>query len=170
MMGRYNNINGTEFLSAFSTGKCFNEKSYVRACWIADTLHTTLFEGWTEGGYGGGSTNHAWSGGMLTIIAEQICGARPLKAGWSEFEIRPNTVLKECSISIPTVCGVVKSSFCDTDTVFTLTLTVPSKSAAHIVLPSDDYAEISINGKSYTVSEVSVMNFKQGNYTIICHK
>ena len=47
---------------------------------IEDPLHSTLYEGWEEGGYGGGSTNHAWSGGMLTVISECVCGVRPVTA------------------------------------------------------------------------------------------
>ena len=72
---------------------------------IEDPMHTTLYEGWEEGGFGGGSTNHAWSGGMLTVIAENICGVRPLVPGWAEFEIRPYPVLSECDILIPSVKG-----------------------------------------------------------------
>ena len=83
---------------------------------IADTLHTTLYEGWEEGGYGGGSTNHAWSGGMLTVIAENICGIRPVTAGWKEFEICPDPLIKECSIVIPSVSGKISSSFKDSRT------------------------------------------------------
>ena len=39
--------------------------------------YTTLFEGWEIGSskYGGGTTNHAWSGGAITVIGAELCGS-----------------------------------------------------------------------------------------------
>lgn len=41
---------------------------------VNDSEHTTLYEGWGIGpnGFPGGTTNHAWSGGGLTILVA-IC-------------------------------------------------------------------------------------------------
>jgi hypothetical protein len=133
---------------------------------IVDTLHTTLYEGWEEGGYGGGSTNHAWSGGMLTVIAENICGVRPVVAGWKEFEICPVPVIKECSIGIPSVSGYISSSFKDSDESFILNVTVPEGTLAHITLPEQSYKSVKMNGKDADVK----MTLKSGSYEIICTK
>lgn len=40
--------------------------------------YTTLFEGWGIGpdGFGGGTINHAWSGGPLTLLSQKVCGCR----------------------------------------------------------------------------------------------
>lgn len=48
---------------------------------INDKEHTTLFEGWEIGGFRGGSTNHAWSGGAVTVISYYLCGLSPLRTG-----------------------------------------------------------------------------------------
>ncbi|MCF0234538.1 MAG: glycoside hydrolase, partial [Thermoguttaceae bacterium] len=52
---------------------------------------TTLWEGWGIGreGYGGGTTNHAWSGGGLTCLAQYAVGLRPNKAAFEEFCVFP---------------------------------------------------------------------------------
>lgn len=130
---------------------------------IADTLHTTLYEGWEEGGYGGGSTNHAWSGGMLTVIAEQVCGVRPLTAGWGEFIVEPDPVIPECSIVIPSVKGAIKSSFKASDDEFILNLTVPEGTQATVVLP-EKYQETKVNG---IICEEDI-KLKAGEYEIVC--
>ena len=136
------------------------------ATMIEDPLHTTLYEGWEEGGYGGGSTNHAWSGGMLTVIAEQICGVRPLVPGWSEFIINPVPVIDECAIEIPSVRGLIKSSFKDTDQAFTMHIMVPEGTKARLSLSKIDYTELLING---AVSDDNA-TLEAGSYKIICRK
>jgi hypothetical protein len=133
---------------------------------IEDPYHSTLYEGWKEGGFGGGSTNHAWSGGMLTVIAENICGVRPLVPGWSEFEIRPYPVISESDIMIPSVKGNVRSAFKDSEESFVLSVTVPDGTTATVVLPGADYKNISVNGKPYSGN----WKFEAGNYEFKCMK
>ena len=133
---------------------------------IADTLHTTLYEGWEEGGYGGGSTNHAWSGGMLTVIAENICGIRPTTAGWKEFEICPEPLISECDIVIPSVAGKIASAFKDTEDTFTLKVSIPKGTFATVRVPGLPYTSITLNGKP---SERQIV-LKEGEYEIVCKK
>lgn len=133
---------------------------------IEDPMHTTLYEGWEEGGFGGGSTNHAWSGGMLTVIAENICGVRPTVPGWGEFEIRPYPVIPECDIVIPSVKGRIRSAFKDCEDAFVMTVSVPEGTTASVVLPSDDYVSVTVNGKPYSGD----WKFKAGTYDIRCTK
>ena len=133
---------------------------------IADELHTTLYEGWEEGGYGGGSTNHAWSGGMLTVIAENICGVRPTVAGWKEFEICPKPLISECDITIPSVSGKIRSAFKDTEESFTMNVSVPKGTKAVVKVPEQPYTSITLNGKP-SKAEISL---KAGNYEIVCTK
>ena len=135
---------------------------------IADTTHSTLFEGWQEGGYGGGSTNHAWSGGMLTVIAENICGLRPLSPGWKTFIVEPNPILSECNIEVPSVAGLIKESFKDTDKEFTLNLTVPAGTQATVKLPESNYSEVKLNGKVINIADLKPLG--NGTYTFKCLK
>ncbi len=115
---------------------------------VNDSRHTTLFEGWEEGGFGGGSTNHAWSGGGLTVIAQYICGITPTKEGYATFDVKPcPNVLKAVSIEFPTVKGMIASAFADTPHQFTLSVTVPQGSEATVILPYEKLDHIKLNGK-----------------------
>ena len=106
---------------------------------IADTQHTTLYEGWQEGGYGGGSTNHAWSGGMLTDICEQILGIRPIAPGWKEVSIRPIvSPITEADITIPTVNGTLSYSFKDDGSVYRATVTIPKDMSVRFCTPAGE--------------------------------
>ena len=133
---------------------------------ISDQLHSTLYEGWEEGGYGGGSTNHAWSGGMLTVIAENICGVRPTVPGWKEFEICPYPVIAECSITIPSVAGKISSSFKDGKESFIMNVIVPKGTTATVRVPQQEYSSISLDGKPAEKQ----MELKEGEHEIICRK
>lgn len=53
---------------------------------------TTLWEGWGIGseGFGGGSYNHAWSGGPLTIMSQYISGIETVEPAFRTFSVSPN--------------------------------------------------------------------------------
>ena len=53
--------------------------------------YTTLFEGWGIGpdGFGGGTINHAWSGGPLTLLSQKVCGIEPTSPGFRSFKVCP---------------------------------------------------------------------------------
>lgn len=135
---------------------------------VNNTNHTTLFEGWEEGGFGGGSTNHAWSGGMLTVIARYICGINPTQAAWKTFDIAPYPVIKECSIAVPTVKGSVELAYDDDDNRFACTISVPHGTTATLILPQTEYTKIVKNGK--TIRTKVEYKLKAGKYTFTCHK
>ena len=112
--------------------------------------YTTLFEGWGIGkdGYGGGTSNHAWSGGAQIVIAEYICGIKPLEPGYDIFEIKPDpSDMKTVSIGVPTVKGFIRSDFKKTDSSFKLTVVIPDKTKAVISLPYET-DNITINSKA----------------------
>ncbi|MDE7408066.1 MAG: glycoside hydrolase, partial [Muribaculaceae bacterium] len=103
---------------------------------VNDTECTTLFEGWEEGTYGGGSTNHAWSGGAITVIAQDVCGLRPTAPGWREFVIEPQfDIFGECAIEVPTVAGTIKSAYRHTENGISMHIEVPEGTTASLILP-----------------------------------
>ena len=91
---------------------------------VNDPNYTTLWEGWVIGkGFG---VNHAWSGGMQIVISQYLFGIKPLEAGYKTFLVAPDPVyFSSASISIPTIQGMVRSSFEKTDDGFTMKLSVP---------------------------------------------
>ena len=130
---------------------------------IDHPVYTTLFEGWDVGGYGGGSTNHAWSGGMLTVISENICGLRPLQPGWKEFEVSPYPVISECDITVPTVSGKIRSSFRADGRSFVLEVIVPRSTRCTVKIPSE-YKIVTMNGRA---SE-GIRTVSSGKYIFRC--
>jgi alpha-L-rhamnosidase len=52
---------------------------------------TTLWEGWEIGSstYGGGTYNHGWSGGPLSLMSAYVAGVRPLANGYASYIIQP---------------------------------------------------------------------------------
>ena len=134
---------------------------------IADTLHTTLYEGWKEGGYGGGSTNHAWSGGMLTDICEQVIGLRPTSPGWQTFEVAPQPIIPEASFTVPTIKGDIKVSY-KSDADFSMSIIIPVGTSANIILPTGDYKSVMLNGK--TVNKDRLSSLGKGTYIIIAKR
>lgn len=109
--------------------------------------YSTLFEGWEVGGFGGGSTNHAWSGGALTVLAQYVCGLYPLEPAWKTFKIEPYPALmKDVSIKVPSLAGDVKSAFKVADDKFTMDITVPKSATAVLYLPTLANGKIEVNG------------------------
>lgn len=124
---------------------------------VNDDNYTTLFEDWRVGGAGGGSTNHAWSGGTLTVISQYLCGVEPLEPAYKVFKIEPDPAsFKTASISIPTVAGTVRSEFENNPDGFVLKVTVPSKTQAVVYLPLSAAETALINGKKPAKSYVDV--------------
>ena len=111
---------------------------------VMDSLHTTLYEGWLAGanGFGGGTTNHAWSGGPLTVIAQYLMGVSVREPGWKVFSVCPVPVrFKKADISIPTIRGMVKTAFQLGETTDVYSITVPRDTHAYYYLPCQDAAQ-----------------------------
>lgn len=116
---------------------------------VNDPDCSTLYEGWGIGikGYGGGTKNHAWSGGGLTILSQYVCGVEPLTPGYAFFNVKPLPAgIRKASARIPSVAGNIDVSFTDEKSMFELSVTVPLGTKSRVVLP---YAmkSVTCNGK-----------------------
>ena len=62
------------------------------ASMVNNPQFSTLFEGWGIGneGFGGGTINHSWSGGGLTVLAKEIAGIKPDGPGFKNIIISPD--------------------------------------------------------------------------------
>ena len=119
-------------------GKMVNNKQF-----------TTLFEGWGIGteGFGGGTVNHAWSGGGLTVLSQYLCGIAPVEPGYKTFHILPQPGdVSYAAAEVASVAGNIKTSFTSNSTEFTLNTSVPKGTNAIVGLPGKDYQQISLNG------------------------
>lgn len=64
---------------------------------------TTLWEDWKVGGAGGGSINHGWAGGALSLLPQYVAGIYPYEAGWDTIMVKPQLGHLEwidCSVPI----------------------------------------------------------------------
>ena len=99
--------------------------------------YTTLFEGWGIGseGFGGGTINHAWSGGPLTILSQKICGITPTSPAFRTFRVAPRLGnLNEASASLETIYGKIEVSLKRKNGDIKLKLRVPEGTDAEIVM------------------------------------
>ena len=96
---------------------------------------TTLWEGWGIGkaGFGGGSVNHAWSGGTLTLLSQYVAGIRPTKPGFKEFQISPRMGdLTSAQVTVDTPYGLIKADLMRKGNKVRITLMVPEGTTAFV--------------------------------------
>ncbi len=136
---------------------------------------TTLWEGWGIGrnGYGGGSTNHAWSGGGLTILSQYVAGVYPLEAAYKSFSVNPILAsLTHVSVKIPSVQGLIKVDIEKSAQSITYNILVPGGSRAVVHIP-EEYRQVSINGSDFQPLAPKEMEkgiaIPQGEFTIIAN-
>lgn len=110
---------------------------------------TTLFEGWGIGpeGFGGGTYNHAWSGGGLTLLSQKVCGIAPIKPGFKEFSIRPQMgFLTRAEASLLSVNGQISISLNRSEKELKIRLSVPSDTQALLPL-GEEVQQVKLEGK-----------------------
>ena len=102
---------------------------------MLDYNYTTLFEGWGIGaeGFGGGTINHAWSGGPLTILSQKICGISPTSPAFRTFRVAPKMGgLNEASATLETIYGKIEVSLKRKNGNINMKLKVPEGTTAEI--------------------------------------
>lgn len=103
--------------------------------------NTTLWEGWGVGakGYGGGTINHAWSGGALTLLHQYSAGVEPTEPGFARFRVLPRMgPLRRIETVNPTPRGPVAVDLNRTAERLILRVTVPEGTTALIGIPKDE--------------------------------
>jgi hypothetical protein len=94
--------------------------------------NTTLFEVFPADG----TPDHAWSGGVLTVLAQEVVGLRPTSPGWSTFEVMPQTGgLDWIALDTPTRLGLIRVEVRTTPAGQSMILRVPPRTSALAGLP-----------------------------------
>ena len=107
--------------------------------------YSTLWEKWDKLG---GTMNHAWSGGPLVIMSKYFAGIRPLKAGYSEYIIKPEmTEADTIKCVVPSVRGYISVTETKTDSSFKLDAYLPKGATAFIYIPYSDGQTLKLNGQ-----------------------
>lgn len=107
--------------------------------------YTTLFEGWGVGaeGFGGGTINHAWSGGPLTLLSQKVCGIEPTSPGFRTFQIKPQMgSLTEASATVPTHYGDIKVDLRKSGRAILMEIQVPEQTSAVVISPKGKVQKI----------------------------
>jgi alpha-L-rhamnosidase len=118
---------------------------------MVESPNTTLWEGWDIGSakYGGGTYNHGWTGGPLTLMHEYIAG---VKVNGKKVEILPQPAdLKYFSSKSNTLKGLVNESYKIDNQKVTLNVSVSKGIVGKIGLPKikgKKYRKVTFNGKS----------------------
>jgi hypothetical protein len=91
--------------------------------------------------------NHAWSGGPMVIMSKYFAGIRPLKAGYSEFIIKPQMSEPDTiKCVVPSVIGYITVTETRTDASFVLDASVPAGTKALVCVPYSDGQSVKLNG------------------------
>ena len=114
---------------------------------------TTLWEGWGIGkaGYGGGSYNHGWAGGALTLLSQYVAGVAPVEVGYDTYHVLPQMgPLTHIKATVPSVKGNIQVELRDEQEAFSLSLDSPAKTTAIVGIPRScnaGIAGIQVNGR-----------------------
>jgi hypothetical protein len=112
---------------------------------------TTLWEGWGADP-GGGSYNHGWSGGPLTLLMEYVAGIAPTSPGFATYRVKPQMgPLKHIRAVVPTVKGNIEVEMRRAPGKFTLKLVSPAGAKASVHLPVT--GAVRLNGKPATSAD-----------------
>ena len=117
---------------------------------VNDPECSTLYEGWGVGsnGFGGGSRNHAWSGGGLTLLSQYVCGISPIEPGYSKFAVKPIFAgLKKAAAEMECVKGKINVLWEKHAGKFTMQVKVPAGTQCLVGIPKEKIKEITCNGE-----------------------
>ncbi len=135
---------------------------------VNNAYFTTLFEGWGIGknGFGGGTVNHAWSGGGLTILSSRLCGVRPLTPGYGRFLVAPQPgSVAAAAATLACVKGKIVTDFRNETRRFVLRVTVPAGATARVQLPGR-YRAVQLNGRPHQ----GKLELKPGTWQVVARK
>lgn len=125
---------------------------------VDDPNYSTLWEGWGIGaeGYGGGTTNHAWSGGGLTCLAQYAVGLRPNKAAFEEFNVFPQLgALNDVEYAAQTKFGKIEITLKKSEDSLDATVVVPAGTKGWFGVPVEYSAPNAVGSVPTDWPEVS---------------
>lgn len=120
-----------------------------RFAFMVEAPFSTLFEGWGIGrdGVGGGTINHAWSGGALTVLSQYVCGIEPLDAAYAVVGIQPQpSGLEWAEASMKSVAGWISSRFYNEESQLRIEAEVPAECKCVIGAPTEGIKCIDLDG------------------------
>ncbi|RZL16836.1 MAG: glycoside hydrolase [Pedobacter sp.] len=123
---------------------------------VMNKKFTTLFEGWDvdSNGVGGGTVNHAWSGGGLTILSQYLSGVSPITPGYRQFSVKPQPGnVASFKTLVPSMAGDINVAWNNLDEAAILTVIVPKGTEAMATMPKGNYERILVNNRNVWTKE-----------------
>jgi hypothetical protein len=139
------------------------ERMKKRYAYMVNHEYTTLWEDWNIGGSGGGSINHGWAGGPLTLLSQYVAGVQPTEQGWKSFIIKPQLgSLKWVNCAVPANKGVINVSVKKSENAFELHTGNNLKCDYVVAIPrSRKVQQVTINNKKYTEAAFTSLHTKE---------
>ena len=124
---------------------------------------TTLWEDWRIGGSGGGSINHGWAGGPLTLLSQYVAGVQPLSAGWKSFIIKPQLGdLEWVNCTVPAQNGTINVKVKKGSNSFEINVENTFECQYTIAIPKMKHAsKVSVDDKEYEMAAFVKLNTKE---------
>ena len=123
---------------------------------MTDHPYTTLWEDWRIGGSGGGTINHAWCGGALTLLSQYGAGVAPVTPGYGTYHVLPQMgQLEYIKTTVPSVKGDINVELQNEADLFSLKLNSPAGTTAIVGIPRPAGAtvhRIQVNGEIVCVN------------------
>ncbi|MBC9932616.1 alpha-L-rhamnosidase C-terminal domain-containing protein [Chitinophaga qingshengii] len=118
---------------------------------MIDNEYTTLNE--LFGDNKGGTNNHAWSGGPLTLLSQYVSGVTPLKPGYSRYLVMPAPGgLSAAGSTHETVKGRITTRFATTSDGVKIELNVLPGTEVFVGIPYKEGQKVLVNDKEAWVS------------------
>jgi alpha-L-rhamnosidase len=103
---------------------------------MTDHPFSTLWEDWRIGGSGGGTINHAWCGGALTLLSQYGAGVAPVTPGYERYHVLPQMgPLTYIKTTVPSVKGNVDVELRNETDGFSMDLVSPEHTVAVVGVP-----------------------------------
>jgi len=96
-----------------------------------------------------GTINHAWTGGPLTLLYEEVAGVAPTSPGYATYRVSPRLgPLRNIETGFDTVKGRIETKITNGPDGFRLNLKSPAGTTATVALPArdPDHAVVTANG------------------------
>jgi hypothetical protein len=143
-----------EALFLMHDAKAAQERMKKRFTGMVQIPLTTLPEMWE-----GGTNNHAWTGGPLTLLSQYAVGVAPREAAYKTFQVLPQMgELTTAKARVDSVAGPIDVTLKRDEKTFNLDLTVPANTTAIVGIPKDTLskiARIEANGQTVWKNGVS---------------
>jgi alpha-L-rhamnosidase len=112
---------------------------------------TTLWEGWEIGSdtYGGGTYNHGWTGGPLSLLSGYAAGIRATSLGYNNYIIKPQLgTLKKVDCTTLTAKGFIKINIENNISNLVMQVTTIDANGIIAIPKTKQKNKLTINGKS----------------------